>query len=140
MSLCLGFLIESTDFSFSDTLPRASASQRCLQADASKPRRKRLSGGGCVNQTVPSGICSVHAYYTIEDLLIKSPKPKTVTVIPDSSWIPVSRQIIHGHGGPLSLGRKHHRRAVGFAGTPSLSPRVRHCAERIAHQDAMKSC
>lgn len=105
-----------------------------------RPAANGCLWGVCVNQTVPSGIRSVHEYYTIEDLLIKSPKPKTVTVIPDSNWIPVSRQIIREHWAHLSLGRKPHRRAVGFACPPSLSPCIHHCAEQTAHQDAMKSC
>lgn len=66
----------------------------------------------CINQTVQSGISSVHAYHTIEDLLIKSPNPKTVILIPDSNWIPMSRQIIRKRWAHLSLGSKHHRRAV----------------------------
>lgn len=71
----------------------ASVLRRSRQTDASMRRTNgRLQAVG-INQTVEPGVSSVHAYYTIEDLLIKSPKPKTVTVIPDSNWIPVSRQI-----------------------------------------------
>lgn len=131
--LCLGLLVCAVDLDCSDTLSWAGIGR---YKDAGKQMllctRKWLSARSMYKSDCSVWSQSRYMHITLLKICwIKSPKPKRVTVIPDSNWIPVSRQIICKSWAHLSLGSKHHRKLFAFP--PDSAPWSLHSSLCVAN-------